>query len=43
MAIRGYKVNQAIILEPDVLTDNGVIHAIDSILMPAIIEYQSGS
>lgn len=39
----GYKVNQAIVLEPDVLTDNGVIHAIDSILMPAMIEYQSGS
>lgn len=39
----GYKVNQAIVLEPDVLTDNGVIHAIDSILMPAMMEYLSGS
>lgn len=36
---KGYKVNQAIVLEPDILTDNGVIHAIDSILMPAIMEY----
>lgn len=35
----GYKVNQAIVLEPDILTDNGVIHVIDSILMPAIMEY----
>ena len=35
----GYKVNQAIILEPDILTDNGVIHVIDSILMPAIMEF----
>ncbi|HEY9707550.1 MAG TPA: fasciclin domain-containing protein [Oculatellaceae cyanobacterium] len=39
----GYKVNQAIVLEPDVLTDNGVIHAIDSILMPAMMDYLSGS
>jgi uncharacterized surface protein with fasciclin (FAS1) repeats len=37
----GYKVNQAIVLEPDILTDNGVIHAIDSILMPAILEYEA--
>jgi uncharacterized surface protein with fasciclin (FAS1) repeats len=36
---KGYKVNQAIVLQPDILTDNGVIHAIDSILMPAIMEY----
>lgn len=35
----GYKVNQAIVLQPDILADNGVIHAIDSILMPAIMEY----
>ncbi|HEY9669758.1 MAG TPA: fasciclin domain-containing protein [Coleofasciculaceae cyanobacterium] len=35
----GYKVNQAIVLTPDILTDNGVIHAIDSILMPAIMEF----
>ncbi|HEY9728618.1 MAG TPA: fasciclin domain-containing protein [Chroococcales cyanobacterium] len=36
---KGYKVNQAIVLQPDILTDNGVIHVIDSILMPAIMEY----
>ncbi|AFZ17005.1 fasciclin domain-containing protein [Allocoleopsis franciscana] len=35
----GYKVNQAIVLQPDILTDNGVIHAIDSILMPAMMEF----
>lgn len=39
----GYKVNQAIVLEPDILTDNGVIHVIDSILMPAMMEYESVS
>jgi uncharacterized surface protein with fasciclin (FAS1) repeats len=37
----GYKVNQALILTPDILTDNGVIHVIDSILMPALLEYQT--
>lgn len=37
----GYKVNQAIVVTPDILADNGVIHVIDSILMPAIMEYQS--
>jgi uncharacterized surface protein with fasciclin (FAS1) repeats len=37
----GYKVNEAIVLKPDILTDNGVIHVIDSILMPAMIEYQT--
>lgn len=35
----GYKVNQAIVLTPDILADNGVIHAIDSIVMPAIMEF----
>lgn len=35
----GYKVNQAIVLNPDMLADNGVIHAIDSVLMPAIMEF----
>lgn len=39
----GYKVNQAIIMTPDILADNGVIHVIDSILMPAMMEYQSES
>ena len=35
----GYKVNQAIVLQPDILADNGVIHAIDSVVMPAIMEF----
>jgi uncharacterized surface protein with fasciclin (FAS1) repeats len=35
----GYKVNQAIVLTADILTDNGVIHAIDSVVMPAIMEF----
>ncbi len=39
----GYKVNQAIVLQPDILADNGVIHVIDSILMPAMLEYESAS
>ena len=39
----GYKVNQAVVLTPDILTDNGVIHVIDSILMPAMMEYESPS
>lgn len=38
---QGYKVNQAIIMTPDILADNGVIHVIDSILMPAMLEYQA--
>jgi uncharacterized surface protein with fasciclin (FAS1) repeats len=36
---QGYKVNQAIVLQPDILADNGVIHVIDSILMPAMLEF----
>lgn len=36
----GYKVNEAVILTPDVIADNGVIHIIDSVLMPAMLEYQ---
>ncbi|MGB5960018.1 MAG: fasciclin domain-containing protein [Coleofasciculaceae cyanobacterium] len=36
----GYKVNEAVILTPDVVADNGVIHIIDSVLMPAMLEYQ---
>jgi uncharacterized surface protein with fasciclin (FAS1) repeats len=39
----GYKVNQAVVLTPDILADNGVIHVIDSILMPAMMEYESPS
>lgn len=37
----GYKVNQAVVITPDILTDNGVIHVIDSILMPAVLEFQT--
>ena len=37
----GYKVNQALVITPDILTDNGVIHVIDSILMPALLEFQT--
>lgn len=36
----GYKINEAVILTPDVIADNGVIHIIDSVLMPAMLEYQ---
>jgi uncharacterized surface protein with fasciclin (FAS1) repeats len=35
----GYKVNQASVLQADILADNGVIHAIDSVVMPAIMEF----
>ena len=34
---KGYKVNEAVVIQPDILTDNGVIHVIDSVLMPAIM------
>jgi uncharacterized surface protein with fasciclin (FAS1) repeats len=37
----GYKVNQAVVVTPDIIADNGVIHVIDSILMPAILEYET--
>ncbi len=37
----GYKVNQALIMTPDIIADNGVIHVIDSILMPAMLEYKA--
>ncbi|HEY9903882.1 MAG TPA: fasciclin domain-containing protein [Candidatus Sericytochromatia bacterium] len=37
----GYKVNQAVVVTPDILADNGVLHVIDSILMPAILEYET--
>lgn len=32
------KVNDATVLEADILTDNGVIHAIDTVLMPTLVE-----
>jgi uncharacterized surface protein with fasciclin (FAS1) repeats len=33
----GARVNEAKILQTDILTDNGVIHAIDAVLMPSIL------
>lgn len=35
--IDGVRVNEAKVLQTDILTDNGVIHAIDAVLMPAIL------
>lgn len=32
------KVNDATVLEGDILTDNGVIHVIDKVLMPGLVE-----
>ncbi len=32
------KVNDATVLEGDILTDNGVIHTIDTVLMPTLVE-----
>jgi uncharacterized surface protein with fasciclin (FAS1) repeats len=34
-ASNGVKVNTATVTTPDVETDNGVIHIIDSVLLPA--------
>lgn len=33
----GVKVNDANVIQTDILADNGVIHAIDAVLMPAIV------
>jgi uncharacterized surface protein with fasciclin (FAS1) repeats len=33
----GFKVNDAKVLQADILADNGVIHVIDGILMPALV------
>ncbi len=33
----GFKVNDAKILQTDILADNGVIHVIDTVLMPALL------
>jgi uncharacterized surface protein with fasciclin (FAS1) repeats len=35
---QGYKINQATIVQPDILADNGVIHVIDAVLTPAILK-----
>ena len=32
----GYKVNDANILKTDILADNGVIHVIDTVLLPTV-------
>ncbi|MHC5831905.1 MAG: fasciclin domain-containing protein, partial [Nostoc sp.] len=32
-----FKVNNANVLKTDILTDNGVIHIIDAVLMPAMV------
>lgn len=32
------KVNNATVLEADILTDNGVMHVIDQVLMPSLVE-----
>jgi uncharacterized surface protein with fasciclin (FAS1) repeats len=36
----GITVNGAQVLETDILADNGVIHAIDEVLMPAMVRHQ---
>lgn len=33
----GIKVNEATVIEADILADNGTIHLIDTVLMPAIV------
>ena len=33
----GFKVNDAKVLKTDILTDNGVIHIIDTVLIPALV------
>ena len=34
------RVNDAVVTQIDTIADNGVIHAIDSVLMPAILEHE---
>ena len=36
----GIKVNDAKVLTSDILADNGVIHIIDSVLLPAMVAAQ---
>lgn len=33
----GFKMNDAKVLQTDILADNGVIHVIDAVLMPALV------
>ncbi|HEY9847836.1 MAG TPA: fasciclin domain-containing protein [Leptolyngbyaceae cyanobacterium] len=35
----GVKVNDAKVVKQDILTDNGVIHVIDTVLMPAMVAF----
>lgn len=39
----GIKVNDANVVQSDVLADNGVIHVIDKVLMPALLVAESDS
>jgi len=34
---QGFQINEAKVLETDILTDNGVIHVIDTVLIPTFI------
>lgn len=34
---QGYQINQANVVQTDILADNGVIHVIDAVLMPAVL------
>jgi len=36
-ASNGVKVNDATVVQPDIETDNGVIHVIDTVLLPASV------
>ncbi len=38
---RNMKVNDASIITPDIVVDNGVCHAIDQVLMPKVVETKS--
>lgn len=38
----GVKVNDASVTQMDILTDNGVIHVIDAVLVPVLVEAEHG-